>query len=161
MPSFDITVQVNKTEVRNSIDQASKEIQNRFDFKNTSAEIKFIDNEITCMADNDFQLSQLQDVFYSKCAKRKVDIRLFNHGDKTKISGNKVKQNITIMNGIKMEDAKKIVQKIKLMKIKVQSSIQGDLIRVSGSKKDLLQDVISLLKKEIKYLPLIFENFRD
>ena len=161
MPSFNISIKADLPEVRNALEQASKEILNRFDFKGTSAAVKFTDAEIICTADNDFQLSQVKDVFFGKCAKRKVDTRLFQQCEITKISGDKVKQNLRIIDGIEVEIAKNIVKYIKSKKIKVQSSIQGNQVKVYGPKKDSLQEIISNLKEDFKNHPLVFDNFRD
>ncbi len=161
MPSFDISIKAEKTEVRNALDQCSKEIKNRFDFKGTSAELSFADEEIVCVGDSNFQLSQIKEILYSKCAKRNIDTRLLDLGEMEKISGDKLKQIVSVKNGIQIDDAKKIVKNIKASKLKVQASIQGDLVRVTGAKRDLLQETISFLKKENKDLPLIFDNFRD
>ena len=161
MPSFDATLEADLTEVRNAVDQASKEIGNRFDFKGPSAEVQLKDRELTCLADSDFQLGQVREVLISKCAKRNVDVRFLDHGDVQKIGGDKVKQVLTIRHGIAGDDAKRIVRIIKDSKAKVQASIQGDAVRVTGSKRDDLQAVIALLKKEVDDLPLAFGNFRD
>jgi uncharacterized protein YajQ (UPF0234 family) len=161
MPSFDATLEADLTEVRNAVDQASKEIGNRFDFKGSSAEVQLKDRELTCLADSDFQLGQVREVLISKCAKRNVDVRFLDHGDVQKIGGDKVKQVLTIRHGIAGDDAKRIVRIIKDSKAKVQASIQGDAVRVTGSKRDDLQAVIALLKKEVDDLPLAFGNFRD
>ncbi len=161
MPSFDTSIKADKTEVRNTIEQCSKEIKNRFDFKGTSAALNFIEEQIVCIGDSEFQLSQIREILFNKCAKRNVDTRLLNLGEITKISGDKVKQVVTIMNGIQIDEAKAIVKTVKSSKLKVQASIQGELVRVSGSKRDALQEAIALLKKDFKNLPLIFDNFRD
>ncbi|OUT97553.1 MAG: YajQ family cyclic di-GMP-binding protein [Betaproteobacteria bacterium TMED41] len=161
MPSFDISIKADMTELKNALEQCSKEVKNRFDFKGTSAEISFIDEVIVCIGDSDFQLSQIKEIVYSKFGKRNIDTKLLHLGEISKISGDKVKQNISIMNGIQIDDAKKIVKTTKTSKLKVQSSIQGDVVRVSGSKRDVLQNAISLLKKEFNNLPLKFDNFRD
>jgi uncharacterized protein YajQ (UPF0234 family) len=107
MPSFDTSIKADKTEVRNAIEQCSKEIKNRFDFKGTSAELNIIDEQIICVADSDFQLTQIREILFNKCAKRNIDTRLLNLGDITKISGDKVKQTISVINGIQIDDAKK------------------------------------------------------
>ncbi|MEY2777393.1 MAG: hypothetical protein RLY30_1491 [Pseudomonadota bacterium] len=161
MPSFDATLEADMTEVRNAVDQASKEIGNRFDFKGSSAEVQLKERELTCLADSDFQLSQVREVLIGKCAKRGVDVRFLDHGDVQKIGGDKVKQVLTIRHGIAGDDAKRIVRIIKDSKAKVQASIQGDAVRVTGGKRDDLQGVIALLKKEVDDLPLAFGNFRD
>jgi len=161
MPSFDATLEADITEVRNAVDQASKEIATRFDFKGSSAKVEQKDRELTAYADNDFQLGQVRDVLIAKCAKRNVDVRFLDIGDVQKIGGDKLKQVITVRHGIAGDDAKRIVRIIKDSKMKVQASIQGDAVRVTGNKRDDLQAAIALLKKEVTDLPLGFGNFRD
>ncbi|HPU51146.1 MAG TPA: YajQ family cyclic di-GMP-binding protein [Burkholderiaceae bacterium] len=161
MPSFDVVSEANLVEVRNALDQANKEITNRFDFKGSDARIEQKERELTAFADDDFKLTQVRDVLVSKFAKRNVDVRFLEYGDKQKISGDKVKQPITIKHGVSGDLAKKIVRLIKDSKIKVQASIQGDAVRVTGTKRDDLQAAIALLKKEIIDVPLSFDNFRD
>ena len=161
MPSFDATLEADITEVRNAVDQASKEIATRFDFKGSSAKVEQKDRELTAYADSDFQLGQVRDVLIAKCAKRNVDVRFLDIGDVQKIGGDKLKQVITVRHGIAGDDAKRIVRIIKDSKMKVQASIQGDAVRVTGNKRDDLQAAIALLKKEVTDLPLGFGNFRD
>lgn len=161
MPSFDATLEADMTEVRNAIDQSSKEIGTRFDFKGSSASVELKEKEITCLADSDFQLSQVRDVVLTKCAKRNVDVRFLDLGDVQKIGGDKVKQVLTIRHGIAGDDAKRIVRVIKDSKLKVQAAIQGDAVRVTGGKRDDLQAVMALLRKSVDDLPLTFGNFRD
>ena len=161
MPSFDATLEADITEVRNAVDQASKEIATRFDFKGSSAKVEQKDRELTAFADSDFQLGQVRDVLIAKCAKRNVDVRFLDIGDVQKIGGDKLKQVITVQHGIAGDDAKRIVRIIKDSKMKVQASIQGDAVRVTGNKRDDLQAAIALLKKEVTDLPLGFGNFRD
>ena len=161
MPTFDTSLEADIAEVRNAVDQAAKEIGTRFDFKGSSARVEQKDRELTCYADNEFQLGQVREVLISKCAKRQVDVRFLSHGDIQKISGDKIKQLITIRHGIAGDDAKRIVKILKDGKLKIQASIQGDTIRVTGGKRDDLQSAIALLKKEVTDLPLTFGNFRD
>jgi uncharacterized protein YajQ (UPF0234 family) len=148
-------------EVRNAIDQANKEISNRFDFKGSDARVEQSDNELTIFADDDFKLEQVNDVLLNKCAKRSVDVRFLDHGDVQKVGGDKVKQVVKLRNGIATDQAKRIVKMLKDSKKKVQASIQGDSVRVTGKKRDDLQDAIALLKDQVKDLPLDFDNFRD
>jgi uncharacterized protein YajQ (UPF0234 family) len=148
-------------EVRNALDQANKEIGNRFDFKGSNARIEQKERELTAFADDDFKLDQVRDVLVSKFAKRNVDVRFLEYGDIQKISGDKVKQVITIKHGVSGDLAKKIVRLVKDSKIKVQASIQGDTVRITGAKRDDLQAAIALLKKEVTEVPLSFDNFRD
>ena len=161
MPSFDVVSEADQVEVKNAVDQANKEITTRFDFKGSDARFEQKEHELTAYADSDFQLGQVRDVLTTKMAKRNVDIRFLDLGKIEKIGGDKVKQIIKIKNGIETESAKKIQRIIKDSKIKVQASIQGDALRVTGTKRDDLQSTIALLKKEVTDLPLEFENFRD
>jgi uncharacterized protein YajQ (UPF0234 family) len=161
MPSFDIVCEANLVEVKNAIDQANKEITNRFDFKGTDARIEQKERELTAFADSDFQLSQVRDVLTNKMTKRSVDVRFLDIGDVEKIGGDKVKQLIKVRNGIEQEQSKKIVRLIKDAKLKVTSSIQGEAVRVSGAKRDDLQAAIALVRKDVTEVPLAFQNFRD
>ena len=161
MPSFDIVSEANMVEVRNALDQANKEITNRFDFKGSDARVELKERELTAYADDDFKLGQVRDVLVGKFAKRGVDVRFLDHGSIQKISGDKVKQPITIRHGVSGDLAKKIVRLVKDSKLKVQASIQGDTVRVTGAKRDDLQAAIALLRKDITDVPLAFENFRD
>jgi len=161
MPSFDITSEVNKVELKNSIDQTNKEVANRFDFKGSDARIEQNELQLTVYADDEFKLKQVMDVFQSKCAKRGVDVRVLEPKDPEKVSGNKMKQLVDVKNGIEQDIAKRIVKLIKDAKIKVQGSIQGNAVRVSGAKKDDLQTAIALVKNSVKEIPLQFQNFRD
>ncbi|MEZ7834097.1 MAG: YajQ family cyclic di-GMP-binding protein [Burkholderiaceae bacterium] len=161
MPSFDAVMDPDLVEVKNAIDQCAREIGTRFDFKGTSAAIELKDKEITLTGDADFQLNQIDDVLRSKLAKRGVDVRFLDMGKIEKIGGDKVKQIITVRSGIATEDGKKIQQAIKASKIKVQGSIQGDSVRVSGTKRDDLQAAMAVIKSELPELPLSFNNFRD
>ena len=161
MPSFDIVSEVNEVEVNNAVDQTNKEVSTRFDFKGSDARVKHKEKVLTLFADDDFKLSQVTDILTGKLTKRTVDIRSLKYGDVEKVSGNKVKQAITVRTGVEQELSKKIVRIIKDSKMKVQASIQGDAVRVSGAKRDLLQDAIALVKKSITDFPLQFNNFRD
>ncbi|MBV8665708.1 MAG: YajQ family cyclic di-GMP-binding protein [Burkholderiaceae bacterium] len=161
MPSFDVVCEANIVEVKNANDQANKEISTRFDFKGTDARIEQKERELTAYADSEFQLNQVRDVLTSKMVKRNVDVRFLDMGKIEKIGGDKVKQVIKVKNGIETEDAKKIVRIIKDSKLKVQASIQGDAVRVTGAKRDDLQTAIAMLRKDVTDLPLEFNNFRD
>jgi len=161
MPSFDIVSEVNQVEVGNAIAQTNKEVSTRFDFKGSDARVEYADKVLTIYADDDFKLSQVTDILTGKLAKRGVDVRSLKYGDVEKISGNKVKQAITIRVGIEQELSKKIVKLLKDSKLKVQASIQGDAVRVSGAKRDELQNAIGLVKKTITDYPVQFGNFRD
>ena len=161
MPSFDIVSEVNEVEIRNAVEQTNKEVSTRFDFKGTDARIEQTGKVLTVFADNDFQLEQVKEILVNKMAKRGVDIRCLDEEKLEKVSGNKVKQLVTVKTGIETELAKKIVRIIKDSKLKVQASIQGDEVRVSGAKRDLLQEAIALVRKSIDEFPLQFQNFRD
>lgn len=163
MPSFDIVSEVNQVEVHNAVDQSNKEITNRFDFKGSDARVEWNEKEktLTAYADDDFKLGQVRDVLTGKLAKRGVDIRCLKVEKSEPVSGNKVKQAIAVREGIDQELGKKIVKLVKDSKLKVQASIQGDALRVSGAKKDLLQETIALVRKSIADFPLQFKNFRD
>lgn len=161
MPSFDTVCEPNLVEIRNAVDNASKEIGTRFDFKGTSAALELRDKEITLFGDAEFQLQQVEDILRSKLAKRNVDVRFLDLGDVQKVGGDKVKQVARVRSGIETEVAKKIQKAIKDSKLKVQAAIQGDAVRVSGAKRDDLQAAMALIRKAIDDLPLSFNNFRD
>jgi uncharacterized protein YajQ (UPF0234 family) len=163
MPSFDTVCEANFVEIKNAIDNTSKEITTRFDFKGTSAavELKEKDKEIIMYGDAAFQLDQVEDVLRNKLTKRNVDIRFLDKGDMQKIGGDKVKVHIKVKNGIEAEAAKKITKLLKESKLKVQAAIQGDAIRVTGAKRDDLQGAMALIRSEITDMPVSFDNFRD
>ncbi|MDR0480794.1 MAG: YajQ family cyclic di-GMP-binding protein [Gallionellaceae bacterium] len=162
MPSFDIVSEVDKVEVKNAIEQTNKEVGTRFDFKGSDARVEQAELALTVFADNDFQLGQVQDILNGKLAKRGVDIRALDVAEKTeKVSGNKVKRGCTIKAGIETELAKKIVRLLKDSKLKVQASIQGDTVRVTGKSRDDLQAAIAFVKKSVTEFPLQYQNFRD
>jgi uncharacterized protein YajQ (UPF0234 family) len=161
MPSFDIVSEVNQVEVRNAVDQANKEISTRFDFTGSDARAEYDGKAMTLFADDEFKLRQVTDIVVAKLTKRQVDIRSLKYGEAEKISGNKVKQAVTVRTGVEQELAKKIVKLLKDSKLKVQASIQGDAVRVSGGKKDELQSAIAQVRKSIADYPLQYQNFRD
>jgi uncharacterized protein YajQ (UPF0234 family) len=161
MPSFDIVSEVDKQEVRNAVDQVNKEVGTRFDFKGSDARVEQADYTLTIFADDEFKSGQVLDILMAKLAKRDVDVRCLEKGQLEKISGNKVKQEVTVKTGVESELAKKIVRLIKDSKLKVQGSIQGETVRISGTKRDTLQEAIQLVKKSISEYPLQFQNFRD
>ena len=161
MPSFDTVCEPNLPEVRNAVVNTAKEIGTRFDFKGTSAAIELKDKDITLYGDADFQLTQVEDILRNKLTKRNVDVRFLDIGKVEKIGGDKVKQVIKVREGIATEDAKKITRIIKDSKMKVQASIQGDAVRITGAKRDDLQAAMTLLRKDMAELPLSFNNFRD
>ncbi len=161
MPSFDIVSEVDKQELRNAVDQANKEVSGRFDFKGSDARIEQAEYVLTVHADDDFKLEQVLDILMGKLTKRSIDVRCLDKGKIEKVSGNKVKQAVTVKTGVETELAKKIVKLVKDSKLKVQASIQGDAVRVSGAKRDTLQDAIALIRKSITDFPLQYQNFRD
>ena len=161
MPSFDTVLEPNLVEVKNAVDQTAKEIGTRFDFKGSSAAVELKDKEITLFGDSDFQIQQVDDILRNKLTKRSVDVRFLDAGKVEKIGGDKVKQVLKVRNGISSEDAKKIQQLIKGSKMKVQAAIQEEKVRVSGAKRDDLQQAMALIRKDMTELPLSFDNFRD
>jgi len=161
MPSFDIVSQVNAQEVKNAVEQASKEIQNRFDFKGSDARIEQAEMALTVFADDEYKLGQVIDVLRQRMAKRGIDVRCLELGAVEKAAGDKAKRLVTVKVGIAQEKAKQIQKTIKDAKLKVQASIQGDLVRVSGGKKDELQAAIQLVRQSVTDQPLQYINFRD
>jgi len=164
MPSFDISSEVNMANLNNSIDVASRMIINRYDFKGTSAKVEFSEKEltITLYGDSDFQLGQIKDILLPVMEKKEADSsKRLDPQDIQTISGNKVKQVLKLKSGIDSELAKKIVKLLKDSGLKVQAAIQGESVRVSGAKRDNLQDAIAFVKKSISDFPLQFGNFRD
>ena len=161
MPSFDIVSQVNQQEVKNAVEQTNKEVSNRFDFKGSDARVEQAEMVLTVYADDEFKLGQVTDVLRGRLAKRSVDVRALEVGAIEKISGDKVKRPITVKVGIAQEKAKQIQKLIKDSKMKVAASIQGDAVRVSGAKKDDLQQAIQLVKTSVTDIPVQFINFRD
>jgi uncharacterized protein YajQ (UPF0234 family) len=160
MPSFDIVSEYDKHEAQNAVDQANKEVATRFDFKGTNSTFELNGDKLLMTSGSEFQLQQMLDIVQTKLSKRGVDIACLDIGE-PKASGKIVRQEITLKQGIDSLLAKKIVKLIKDKKLKVQAAIQGDQVRVSGKKKDDLQEVIQMLKEEKWELPLQFNNFRD
>ena len=161
MPSFDIVSEVNKVELKNAVDQSMKEIANRFDFKGSDARVEQSELSITLYADDEFKLGQVRDLFVGKASKRGIDVRTLDTKSMEKIGGTKVKQQIVVKEGIEQEIGKKIVRLLKDSKMKVQGSIQGDAVRVSGAKKDDLQAAMQLVRTSVEEIPVQFQNFRD
>ncbi|SFL91027.1 YajQ family cyclic di-GMP-binding protein [Variovorax sp. OV329] len=161
MPSFDTVCEPNLPEVKNAVDNTSKEIATRFDFKGTSASVELKEKEITLIGDAEFQLVQIEEILHNKLTKRSVDVRFLDKGTVQKIGGDKVKQVVKVKSGIESEDAKKITRLIKDSKLKVQAAIQGDAVRVTGAKRDDLQAAMALIRKDVPDMPLSFNNFRD
>ena len=161
MPSFDIVSEADKQEVKNAVEQTNKEVTNRFDFKGSDARVEQAEYVLTLFADDEFKLSQVQDVLNAKLLKRGIDIKCLEMGKIEKVSGNTVKQTVTVKTGVETELAKKIVKHLKDSKLKVQASIQGEAVRVTGAKRDILQEAIAEVKKSINEFPLQFQNFRE
>ena len=161
MPSFDTVLEADLVKVKNAVENSTKEIATRFDFKGTPASIELKDKDITLIGDNDLQIDQINDILRNKLTKAGVDVRFLDIGKVEKIGGDKVKQISKVRNGIETEQAKKIQQLIKGSKMKVQASIQGDAVRVTGAKRDDLQAAMAAIKAEIADFPVSFNNFRD
>lgn len=161
MPSFDTVLEADFVEVKNAVENASKEIGTRFDFKGTSAAVELKDKEITMYGDAEFQLQQVEDLLRNKLTKRNVDVRFLDIEKVQKVGGDKVKQVVKIKNGIESELAKKLQKLIKDSKMKVQASIQGESVRITGAKRDDLQAAMALIRKDLADHPLSFNNFRD
>ena len=162
MPSFDAVLDPNLVEVRNAVDNTAKEIGTRFDFKGSSAKVELKEKELTVWADSDFQIGQVMDILIAKLTKRSIDARFIDKSAKIeKIGGDKVKQVLIVKSGIDSDTAKKIQTAIKQSKMKVQAAIQGDTVRVTGTKRDELQAAMALIRKDIADAPLSFNNFRD
>ena len=164
MPSFDITSEADMVGIKNAVDVASRQIGNRYDFKGTSAKVELNEKDklITIFGDSDFQLDQIKDILFPSMEKKEQDSsKRLDLQDIHKMSGNKVKQEMKIRDGIDADLAKKIVKLIKDSGLKVQASIQGDTVRVNGAKRDVLQDAIAHVKKSVTDFPLKFGNFRD
>jgi uncharacterized protein YajQ (UPF0234 family) len=161
MPSFDIVSQVDRQEVKNAVDQTNKEVGNRFDFKGSDARVELAELVLTVFADDEFKLGQVTDVLRGRMAKRNIDVRCLEPGGLEKISGDKLKQPITVKVGVPQDKGKQIQKLVKDAKLKVAASIQGDAVRISGAKKDELQAAIQLVRKSVADLPLQFINFRD
>jgi uncharacterized protein YajQ (UPF0234 family) len=164
MPSFDITSEANMVALKNAVDVAGRQVGNRYDFKGTSAKVEINDKDkvITVFGDSEFQLGQVKDILFPEMEKKEREsTKRLDIGAVQSISGNKAKQELKIKVGIEQELAKTIIKMIKDSKLKVQATIQGDAVRVTGAKKDLLQDAIALVKKSVTDYPMNFGNFRD
>lgn len=161
MPSFDIMSEVDMPSLKNAVDVANRKITGRYDFKGTDARVEQNDKVLTLFGDSDFQLDQIRLILLPEMTAKKIDVRCLEHGDPQKIGGNKLKQELKVRVGVEQDLAKKIVKLLKDSKLKVQASMQGDAVRVSGAKRDVLQEAIALVKKEITDFPLQFGNFRD
>jgi len=161
MPSFDVVSEVDWHEVSNAVNQANREVTNRFDFKGSDARVEQSESVLTIYADDDFKINQVRDILDTKLVKRGIDIACLEAGEVQERGAGKAQQQVAIRHGIKPVMAKSLVKKIKASKLKVQAAIQGEQLRVSGKKRDDLQAVIALLKEEDADLPLQYVNFRD
>ncbi len=167
MPSFDAVIEPDLVELRNAVEQANKEIGTRFDFKGSSADVQLADRsakdrELTLYGDSDFQLQQVRDVLLARLAKRGVDTRFLDFtATPQKLGGDKLKLAVPVKSGIDADTARKITTLVKGSKLKVQSQVQGDSVRITGTKRDDLQAAIALLRKELIEMPLSFDNFRS
>lgn len=162
MPSFDVVCKPNLVELRNAVDQANREISNRFDFKGSDARVELAELQLVLYADDEFKLGQVRDVLLAKLAKRSVDARFLQlDAPPQKIGSDKLKQEVAVRNGLESALAKRIVQQVKDSKLKLTASIQGDAVRITGAKKDNLQECKALLSKQVTDIPVGFDNFRD
>lgn len=160
MPSFDVVSDFDAHEARNAVDQSSREVNTRFDFKGTGSKFELDGQVVSLTSQTDFQLKQMLDILRQKIAKRGIDIACLDEQE-PEFSGSEARQKVVLRKGIDSDLARKLVKLVKGSKIKVQTAIQGDQLRVSGKKRDDLQAVISLLKDADVELPLQYENFRD
>ncbi len=160
MPSFDVVSEVDFQEVRNAVDQANREVGQRFDFKGSTARFELGDGQVVLHGENEFQLQQMMDIFEKKLVKRNVDIGCLER-DKPELSLNAARQTVIVRQGIETDLARRIVKDIKAAKLKVQAQIQGEQVRVTGKQRDDLQQVMALLRRGDFGLPLQYVNFRD
>ncbi|MBK1644104.1 YajQ family cyclic di-GMP-binding protein [Thiocapsa imhoffii] len=160
MPTFDIVSEIDLQEVRNAVDQSNREIQTRFDFKGISARFELTDDQILMTGEQEFHLLQMMDILRQKLVKRKVDLASLNPSDPVS-NLSSARQEIALKQGVDSETAKRMIKALKASKLKIQAQIQGDQVRVSGKKRDDLQDAIALLRGEDWGLPIQFTNFRD
>lgn len=161
MPSFDIVSETDEQEVDNVIQNVTREITQRYDFKGSNCSIERKDSEITVLADDDYKLDQITQLLKAHATRRDIDPLAFDFGKPEAASGNTLRQVVKIKQGIDQENAKKITKAVKESKMKVQASIQGDSVRISGKKRDDLQDAIEMVKGLNLELPLNYQNFRD
>lgn len=163
MPSFDITSEVDDVALKNAVDVTNRKIIGRYDFKGSDARVELVEKDklLVLHGDSDFQVDQMQGILLPELTAKKVDVRCLDHRDLQKVGGNKVKQEIKVRVGIEQELSKRIVKLLKDSKLKVQAAIQGDAVRVSGAKRDILQEAIALVRKEVTDFPLQYGNFRD
>ena len=161
MPSFDITSEVDLVSLRNAVESANRKIGGRYDFKGSDCRVEQGEKLLTLFADTEFQLEQMKGILLPEMTSKKIDIRCLEYRDIQKVGGNKVKQELVVRVGVEQDLAKTIVKLLKDSKLKVQASIQGDAVRVTGAKRDDLQAAMALIRSELKDLPLSFNNFRD
>ena len=161
MPSFDIVSEVDLHEVTNAVDQTCREISQRYDFKGSKSSVELEDGQIKVMTDDEMKLNAIEQILKQKFAKRGVGLKLLNFQEPEKAGGDMLRQLIKIKQGLEQEDLKKLGKMIKETKIKVSTQIQGNQLRVTGKKRDHLQEVIEYLKKNVDHLELQFTNFRD
>lgn len=160
MPSFDVVSEIDMHELTNAVDQANREVVNRFDFKGTDSKIEQSGAEMTIISESDFQVEQILDILQKKMVKRSIDIGCLDIKEPV-TSGKQVRQQVVARQGIDKDLARHIVKKVKDSKLKVQAAIQGDQVRISGKKRDDLQQVIGMLKETKLDLPLQYINFRE
>lgn len=160
MPSFDIVSEVDHHELTNAVDQTNREVGNRFDFKGSDAHVEEAEGKLVLHAQNEFQLRQMLTILYQKLSKRGLDVGSMEEGD-VEESGNRARLPLSLKEGIDKELARTIVKKVKDSRLKVQASVQGDQVRVTGKKRDDLQEVIAMLRQQDLGQPLQFNNFRD
>ena len=160
MPSFDVVSEIDQHELTNAIDQANREISNRFDFKGTNSKIEMTDDNLTIISASEFQIKQINDILETKLTKRGIDIRCLEYGEIIE-NNNEARQTVAIKKGVDKELARKIVKLIKNSKLKIQAAIQGEQVRITGKKRDDLQQAIATLKEEKFDIPLQYVNFRD
>jgi hypothetical protein len=161
MPSFDVVSKVDPQEIDNAVNQARKEVGQRYDFKGTKTAIELEEQEIRVVSDDDFKVKAVVEIIQSKLARRNVPLKALSYAAIESASGGRSKQTITVRQGIDADNARKIVKLIKDAKLKVQAQIQGDQLRITGKKRDDLQAVIQMLKDQDLDLPLQFTNYRD
>ena len=160
MPSFDVVSEIDQHELTNAIDQANREISNRFDFKGTNSKIEMTDDNLLVLSASEFQIKQINDILETKLTKRGLDIRCLDYGEIIE-NNNEARQTVVIKKGVDKELARKIVKLIKNSKLKIQAAIQGEQVRITGKKRDDLQQAIATLKEEKFDIPLQYVNFRD
>lgn len=161
MPSFDVVSEVDRQEVDNAVNQTRKEVAQRYDLKSANAEIELEKDEIRIVSSDEYTVKAVVDVLQSKFVRRGISLKALSYGEIEPAGGGRARQKITVQQGIQTEKARAIVKAIKDAKLKVQAQIQNDQVRVTGKKRDDLQQVIQLLKQQDFELPLQFSNFRD